>query len=609
MRASPSTERTNVERIGPSDVERLMRRQKIAVWVVILIVLCAVTSFSSGNRSGARSIPSVPDAVRSATTPLSSYEDGLVNTPDPIDNSSALAVTGNVTGGKHFRGNLPYRSPTSIDAPLGSTSIDPFMRRTTPSPTAGGSVGMTSPYYSPTGTATSGAVNPSLGTAYTEAPSPSGSTRPSRLTLAPDDVAYSNSAAMSPTGAGSDLQAGWQVSAQPTGGVSREDYDRQLRQLQEKLAQVKAEVAELERGFAANKERIELAGPSRRPDVPAGPDGVTGAGSSASLADASRRQELLQETARLLAAAMGLPDETSGDNDAGPGDADAALAAAVRPRLQLYEEQGRSDESAGAGSSIDALVSPRKGGTSETDAGLTRNEWTATPPANQTFPALDPTRALLNRPPLNASPSQEARSEDLPSGYRILGQDGHSALSPVDSAAKRKSAPEPTNRPTPSVQPSSDPSSAAAFDRYLHAGRQLVQQGHYHRAAEAFTLASAYRPNDARAYLGKGHALLAAGEYLDSALFVAKAVEHDLPRVLQRIDLIQLAGGADAFVMHVNELTRLAETQDAPQLQFLMAYIYYQMDRPQEAKVAIDAAQKQLPSSMPIDLLRSAICQ
>lgn len=136
-----------------------------------------------------------------------------------------------------------------------------------------------------------------------------------------------------------------------------------------------------------------------------------------------------------------------------------------------------------------------------------------------------------------------------------------------------------------------------------------MQRRDYHRACESFTLATAYRPHDARAYLGKGHALLAAGQYIDSALSVAKAVELDVPYVLQRTDLIQLVGGPDAFIAHFNELDRLIEADGGPQIQFLMAYIYYQMDRPTEAKAAIDAAQRLLPASIPIDLLKGAIGQ
>ncbi len=134
-----------------------------------------------------------------------------------------------------------------------------------------------------------------------------------------------------------------------------------------------------------------------------------------------------------------------------------------------------------------------------------------------------------------------------------------------------------------------------------------MQRGDYSRAAEAFTLAAGYRPNDVRAYLGKGQALLATGQYLNSALFIGKAVELDLATTLQRTDLIQLLGGPDAFVTHFDELDKLIQAKGTPELRFLMAYIYYQMDRPQDARAAIDAAQRQAPTSIPIDLLRNAI--
>ena len=67
-------------------------------------------------------------AIPSATVPPSSYQSGLITTPNPIDSSSNLPITGNVLGGKHFRGNIPYDSTTSFGAPLGSTSLDSFLR-------------------------------------------------------------------------------------------------------------------------------------------------------------------------------------------------------------------------------------------------------------------------------------------------------------------------------------------------------------------------------------------------------------------------------------------------------------------------------------------------
>lgn len=60
MRASLFSGRTNAGRISRSDADRQMRRRKIVAWVVTLIVVCAVTSFSSGNRTGGYGVGSVP---------------------------------------------------------------------------------------------------------------------------------------------------------------------------------------------------------------------------------------------------------------------------------------------------------------------------------------------------------------------------------------------------------------------------------------------------------------------------------------------------------------------------------------------------------------------
>lgn len=573
-----------------------MRRRKIVAWVVTLIVVCAVTSFSSGNRTGGYGVGSVPNAVRSATTPLTSYENGLVDTPNPIDTSSDRLVTGNVTGGKHFRSALPYRPPTSIDAPLGSTSLDPFLRRTASPTVADNAMGASDSFYSPTGTVmTFGA-----GTAHTGQTPPSRYTSGSDLGLPPSDTS-SAIPLVSPAIPRSDLTTDGPAST-PGGPVAtREDYQQQMRQLQETLAQVKAELVQLERSIATGAEAARPETQTVSADSPALPDNVMQAAQPVAPADALRRRELLQETARLLSATTGVLDGSAAQSAAALGQADAGAAsdtvADAQPRLRLYEEQEQVPSDAPL--SIDALVAPRTRQTAGAPASA--SELPAVQRIHETARAFDTTNAALNRPQTAMPLPQASPGAELPSGYRVLGQGGDSALAPIKAATNAA--------PTPASPLNNDSSSAKMFERYLQSGRQLMQQGQFQRAAEAFTLASAYRPNDARAHLGKGHALLAAGRYLDSALSIAKAVELDLPAVLQRTDLIQLVGGPDPFVRHFNELDRLIQADGVPQLQFLMAYIYYQMDRPAEAKAAIDAAQKQLPTATPIHLLRSAINQ
>jgi tetratricopeptide (TPR) repeat protein len=67
-----------------------------------------------------------------------------------------LLITGNVRRGRHFRGNVPYRSATSFGSSLGSSSLNSFLRDTAGSEdlrTYSNKYG-TQPYYSPAETVT-----------------------------------------------------------------------------------------------------------------------------------------------------------------------------------------------------------------------------------------------------------------------------------------------------------------------------------------------------------------------------------------------------------------------------------------------------------------------
>ncbi len=145
------------------------------------------------------------------------------------------------------------------------------------------------------------------------------------------------------------------------------------------------------------------------------------------------------------------------------------------------------------------------------------------------------------------------------------------------------------------------------FDRCLGAAELYLRQGRYYRAAELFTLAATYQPNDGRPLLGKSYALFGAGEYLSSALCLARALELDPRAVLGRSDLVNAIGGPAVFAARITDLEQCARTADVPQLQFLLAYVYSQMNRPAEAKASLAAAEKQLSPSPALDLLKAVV--
>jgi hypothetical protein len=149
--------------------------------------------------------------------------------------------------------------------------------------------------------------------------------------------------------------------------------------------------------------------------------------------------------------------------------------------------------------------------------------------------------------------------------------------------------------------------SAGAFERHMQTAREYMQQGRYYRAAESFTRASVYRPGDALPQLGKSLALFAAGEYVSSSLLLARAIELNPQCAVAEANVVNAAGGPAAFEYRLADLEQCLERSDAPQLQFLLAYVYHQIGRSQEAAQAAAAAQKGMPASMVVDVLKAAV--
>ena len=126
-----------------------MKNRIFTAAVVLSVMLCWPTSGSIEN-------PGIGNPIGPSTVPPSTIRSGLVSNPDPIDTSGNLLITGNVRRGRHFRGDVPYRSVTSFGSSLGSSSLNSFLRDTAGSEdlrTYSNKYG-TQPYYSPTGTVT-----------------------------------------------------------------------------------------------------------------------------------------------------------------------------------------------------------------------------------------------------------------------------------------------------------------------------------------------------------------------------------------------------------------------------------------------------------------------
>jgi len=124
----------------------IMENRSIIFWLLFFVLLPeAVWAIENTN---------VRSPVGTGRVPLSSNRSGLIRTPNPIDTRYNLVVTGNVGGGRHFRGVVPYQSTSSLGVGSASSSLDPFLRRSGESIYTGNYSGQNQTYYSPTRTVT-----------------------------------------------------------------------------------------------------------------------------------------------------------------------------------------------------------------------------------------------------------------------------------------------------------------------------------------------------------------------------------------------------------------------------------------------------------------------
>ena len=121
----------------------------------------AQTPVGPSYPTGVQSPIATQSPITSPTVPPTTYSSGLISTASQYNFSAGnLIVTGNVAGGRHFRGMVPYGSTSEtgiiLDDP-GSTSLNSFIRRSAANPYPTGRTQLTTvqPYYYPQQTVTS----------------------------------------------------------------------------------------------------------------------------------------------------------------------------------------------------------------------------------------------------------------------------------------------------------------------------------------------------------------------------------------------------------------------------------------------------------------------
>jgi tetratricopeptide (TPR) repeat protein len=162
--------------------------------------------------------------------------------------------------------------------------------------------------------------------------------------------------------------------------------------------------------------------------------------------------------------------------------------------------------------------------------------------------------------------------------------------------------------------------SEAKFNQHMQAAEDYLKVGRFYAAADSFALASIYKldPGEAGSdpvqvgglalcLAGRGHALLAAGEYISSALFLSRALDIAPEYARTKIDLAGMLGGQNKLESRIAEIKEWLGRSGSGKLEFLLGYVYYRMGRLGPAKQAIDSAYTKMPQSPAVVAVKKAI--
>ena len=145
------------------------------------------------------------------------------------------------------------------------------------------------------------------------------------------------------------------------------------------------------------------------------------------------------------------------------------------------------------------------------------------------------------------------------------------------------------------------------FANHMRSAEDFIEQGHFYKAADTFSLAVVWKPNDARGHLGQSFSLFAAGEYMSSAYYLSRAFELDPQFAFRKYNLSEFIGDRDTFENRVVELITWQERSGSGELALLLAYVSYQDGKSERAKTSINAAKDVMPDNKAVTVLKNII--
>ena len=517
-----------------------MKAQVLKIRIFVLLAAAISTAWAQPRSPVSSSAPR--STVGTGTTPVTAYRSGLVVSPDPIDRTSDLVVTGNVGGGKYFRGVVPYNAMSDFGGSLGSGTLDNFLRYSTvPQNYYSGGV---APFYSQTGTVTR--IVP--GTNMVIVP-PS-----SKIRVEQDEAIDYRSSFYSRSQENIAARRGslgpTEMMLPPTGVEQIEPYLLPETENEIQMERVRRRLREEQK--SAEERLGEAVEPAEEPERLVLEQGRTTKPSinSESYQPYSR---IPQPTAKLATPSEPLSaQEPRGERV----DVYDQMVAEYEEVKKAYEEQFGQQEQA--------------------DVNATGEKPAERKPQYEQPTRITQAPARQKEPPAKKESLSEI--EILARSQRVLSERQTFAVYSQDK-----------------------------FNGYMRAAEQYMQQGKYYLAADAYTMATVYKPLDPLGYAGRSHALFAAGEYLSSALYLSRAIEMFSGYVDFRIDIAAMIGDMDTVEKRIADIKACIELSSSPELHFLLAYVYMQLDRLDQAAEAINTAYERMPELPAVGLLKAAI--
>jgi tetratricopeptide (TPR) repeat protein len=521
--------------------------------------------------------------------PLSSTQPSLFPVPQGRNIPGNDIVNGNVAGGREFRGVVPYNPPAYFEGPTSGAIIDPFLRYSSPanyttSPNY-------QPYYSPFRTVTTQQTGIGVVRPPTSAPSPipsvyTQSATAKRLEIAKKNIATEMMGILPP------LTAAQQNLENEVLNTAKNQYtdfiDLSPAQRTELIEKLTKEI-----GLKPVEEKKETTAPEQNQTL----DQKTN----------FEKVNQIEETKPEIQN-NALPQNEQLNIKVKENPYDRTIPEPFekeKPQQQTYINQKETKEKPEQQKPVDVYQQVQKN-----VENLKQQQIQPTQPSTQQ-PGKEPVKS-----------DQLDQVEKLIQKQKEMQAPQTQGTKPTPSVQDQTSTPQTTSplekMPTGSALQAQaqnilgqhkDFSSYAQdrFNTHLLLGNKLMEEGHFYRAIDAYTMALVYKPDNVLAMAGKGHALFAAGEYMTAAMFLSDAIELNPQYINTKITVNDMTSNRDTLDARMAEIDQLQQKIDVVELDFLQAYFNYRIGSFGPAQEKIDNVLQKKPGFKAAQILKNAI--